>query len=197
MEIAVLRPARNPVQQLIMAHKIWSELKRPILIWLIGTPVALGLAQVAKWSFFAYGKYYFHSLADHPRVYCYDLRRKVLNPATIGLTEGDTVFLRHFRDTSYHYVPSTESFSWSRPTIVIRHIGLDSMYAELVQFDTICYGWINGYLHRDALYGSPPSAELQKAHDLWAVEYKRRNPHLFRYKPDICSSRYGFWCDCH
>jgi hypothetical protein len=173
-------------------------MKRFIKIWLGGYVVVMASYYSAAWIFRSYGKFYHGTLSGHQRVYCYDtLSKGTLNTAYFAHDIADTTLLRNYYEGGDRIMPSSDGFAWSMEGIVIRYVGSDSSFAEIVVFDTTCYGWEKGYLHRLAFHPDPPPRAKVEANERWWKEYQQTNSSYYiRYKPSTCLSSYGFWCGC-
>ena len=147
-------------------------------------------------------KTYYGEIKDNPRVYCYDTTFGALNPAYY-ITD-----LKHKEDLIQVYDSTAVSklmpikfpirfMPHRKEVILIGYMDADSTIAEVVAFNTDCWGYVHGYIDTYTMHLRPPSKRKRDEDDARRME-QEKDPVYQREKETnyhLKHSPYGLQCD--
>ena len=194
-------------------NKIKKFIITTIVLGIILTLIYNSIVQYKK---FVSRKIY-NEIKNNPQVYVYDTTNGSLNPAMyIESLSYKRQFINYFQqlkeyhkklekglierefkivggDTVGYTIPVYITFpinymEFPAPVYFLGYTGKDSLLAEVVDFNTDCWGYVRGYVYRTDLHNVPPSIEKLNALNK-GKENVLENNHLYK-KP----SRYGIQC---
>ena len=168
--------------------------------------VSLTLIGFVSWKIYVgnkirTGKKYYLEIRNAPKYYCYDLTSGALNPSFYITDLKYKDALKDYYDSLKHkgtpYVPfSPTAFGVFKPIFFLGYPDKnDSLIAEVLDFDTTCYGYIHAYVYGESLHKtSPPENLAEQFKATWdslkqSSEYKMKTNAIFH------SSPYGVQCD--
>jgi len=183
---------------------------------LVGITIILSLYGIKYYGVYE-SKNFYNEIRNKPQVYVYDTTNGSLNPAMyIESLRYKKDFINYFRnlneyhkklangliereckivggDTMGYTIPVYITFpinymEFPAPVYFLGYTGKDSLLAEVVDFNTDCWGYVRGYVYRTDLHNVPPSIEKLNALSK-GKENVLENNHLYK-KP----SRYGIQC---
>lgn len=170
------------------------------LIMLLPLPIWYTVVEVKRTA----GKKYFNEIKEKPYVFCYDTLGNTLNNAYyIDDVKYKEPFVKYYNERiNGVHVPLSfpiKMITYKKPLILLNYLPPDSTLVKVVDFDTICWGYIEGYVHRISVNNKPPSSELTGQHDDFIKKYQQSDEHKMHYnsyKQENRISEYGIQCSC-
>jgi hypothetical protein len=180
-----------------------SNIKRiaiAILIMLLPLPLWYTVIKIKR----TVSERYFNEVKKNPRVFCFDTLGNTLNNAYyIDDVLYKDAFVKYYNESingaNVAFSFPIKTMTYKKPLILLDYLPPDSALVKVVDFDTICWGYIEGYVHRISVSNRPPSAERIKEKDDFIKEYTQTDEYKMRsksYKPGNRISKYGIQCSC-
>ena len=183
-----------------MEMKIGSEnwIKAIIYILIVGMSSVLIFVGVSKY----HAKYLFEKTRTNEKVYTYETYFGALNSAMYVDDLNDTSELINYytklekNDTpAYINFPiKTMRITLHNPMYVYKYMNKSSKIVELIDFDTVCWGYMKGYLFKPTVHSYPPPDSLIKKEEDFMKSYSL-DPTVIRNSKYVESNNdYGCYC---
>jgi hypothetical protein len=142
-----------------------------------------------------YTKRYYKSVMGNELIYTYDTLHKSLNRAyyieDLRYRDDFISFYENFRKGDEAYAPfPLKQLPFNKK--IFKIAALDSSVIEVVDFDTLCWGYIHGYVHKGSVTSTLPQKAMS---DNWALT----QDYLMASNPPVKETRrsdYGIQCEC-